>query len=104
MTCGPIGSTGWLPLYMVGIQYADLSPGARQVVLPACNDASVVAAFVVVLPMNVCMCDAPGWLGLTIGSSGRSWLTAQSAWNSWKYAFGGVACDGGPGTCGLAGT
>src|SRR5690348_8243307 len=94
MTCGKSGRTGWLPLYMVGIQYPDLSPGALHSVPPASSDAAVLAALVVVFPMKVWSCDAPGWPGYTIGSSGRWWLTAQLAWNSWKYRCGGLALDG----------
>ena len=77
----------------------DLSPGVMQAVPPACSDARVVVALVVVLPMNVCECEAPGRPGKTIGSSGRLVrLTAQFAWNSWwvvgGLVAGGVAVDG----------
>src|SRR5438552_16397222 len=96
MTCGPSGSTAVAPLNSVGIQYADRSPLALQVVCPAVRDATVVAAFVVVLPMNVCRCEAPGRFGYTIGSSPASGrLTEQFAWNSWNPPLsGGTACDG----------
>src|SRR4051794_8199519 len=70
-----------------------------QAVPPARSDASVVLASVVVLPRNVCECDAPGCPKNTIGSSGRSLrLLAQLAWNSWWVTggvwSGGVAVDG----------
>src|SRR5256885_4114440 len=94
MTWGPTGSTGWLPWYSVGIQYPDRSPGALHSAVPACSEAVVLAASVVVLPRNVWSCEAPGRLKNTIGSSGRWWLTAQLAWNSWKYRCGGVALGG----------
>src|SRR6266568_3674783 len=96
MTCGPSGLTGVSPLNSVGCQYADRSPLALQVVWPLLSDSTVEAAFVVVLPMNVCRCEAPGKFGKTIGSSpalGR--LTEQFAWNSWKPPlFGGMLWDG----------
>src|SRR4051812_17548735 len=45
--------------------------------------------------MNVWSCEAPGWLGNTIGSSGLWWLTAQLAWNSWKpLGLGPFTLDG----------
>src|SRR3954470_16119360 len=95
MTCRPTGCTAVVPLSRVGIQYPVLSPGVMQAVPPACSDASVVAAFVVALPMNVCECEAPGMFGKTIGSSLRlERLTAQLAWNSWCVVGGLVA--GGP--------
>ncbi|CAM5462796.1 hypothetical protein STENM327S_05237 [Streptomyces tendae] len=83
MVCGPTGSTGRSPSYMVGIQ-CQRSPGARQVVDPASSEAVVLYALVVVLPMKVWSCDFPGCCAYTIGSSGAVWLTAQLAWNSWK--------------------
>src|SRR4051794_7384376 len=96
MVCGPSGLTATSPLYSVGIQYADRSPRALHVVAPAVSESTVVFAFVVVLPMNVCMCDAPASPGNTIGSSGRlPRLTEQLAWNSWKPPlFGGTSCEG----------
>src|SRR3954463_7002794 len=99
MTCRPTGCTAVVPLSSVGIQYPVLSPGVMHAVPPACRLASVVAALVVVLPMNVCECEAPGMFGNTIGSSGRlERLTAQFAWNSWcvvgGLVAGGVAVDG----------
>src|SRR5262245_12646901 len=99
MTWRPTGCTAVVPFSSVGIQYPVLSPGVMQAVLPAWRLASVVAAFVVVLPMNVCGCDAPGMFGNTIGSSGRfDRLTEQLAWNSWcvvgGLVSGGVAVDG----------
>src|SRR4249919_2801688 len=96
MVCRPSGSTGVSPLSSVGIQYADRSPLALQVVWPLLSDSTVEAAFVVVLPMNVCWCEAPGRFGKTIGSSPRlDRLTEQFAWNSWKPPlFGGTSCDG----------
>src|SRR3954452_25159201 len=99
MTCRPTGCTAVSPLSRVGIQYPVLSPGVMQAVPPDCSDASVVAAFVVVLPMNVCEWEAPGMFGKTIGSSlTLDRLTAQFAWNSWwvvgGFVFGGTAVDG----------
>src|SRR4051794_16294633 len=108
MTWRPTGCTAWSPLSRVGIQYPVLSPGVMQAVPPDCSDASVVAALVVVLPMNVCECEAPGMFGKTIGSSLRLVrLTEQLAWNSWcvvgGLVSGGVAVDGTtPVTGGLA--
>src|SRR4051812_14158322 len=66
---------------------------------PDCSDDRVVLALVVVLPMKVCECDAPGSPKKTIGSSGRLLrLTEQLAWNSWwvvgGFVAGGVAVDG----------
>src|SRR6476469_4437611 len=96
MVCGPSGLTATSPLNSVGIQYADRSPLALHVVAPLASESMVVAAFVVVLPMNVCRCEAPGRPGNTMGSSGRLVrLTEQLAWNSWKPPlFGGTSCDG----------
>jgi hypothetical protein len=51
-------------LSRLGIQYADLSPGARHAVPPAASrDAVVELAFVLVLPMNVWSWDLPGCPG-----------------------------------------
>src|SRR5262245_38104439 len=86
MTCLKFGITGVFPLNIVGNQYADRSSGARHDVAPtpaACSEASVVAALVVLLPVKLCSCDAPGRFGRTIGSSGSRWLTSQFTWNSW---------------------
>src|SRR3954452_15017727 len=99
MTCRPTGCTAVSPWRRVGIQYPVLSPGVMHAVPPDCRLARVVAAFVVVLPMNVCECEAPGMVGNTIGSSGRlDRLTAQFAWNSWwvvgGLVLGGTAVDG----------
>src|SRR5690349_20676623 len=99
MTWRPTGWTAVAPLSSVGIQYPVLSPGVMQAVPPACRPASVVAALVVVLPMKVCECEAPGMFGNTIGSSFRlDRLTAQLAWNSWwvvgGLVSGGTAVDG----------
>src|SRR3954454_3226911 len=108
MTCRPTGCTAVSPLRRVGIQYPVLSPGVMQAVPPDCRVLRVVAAFVVVLPMNVCECEAPGMFGNTIGSSFRfERLTAQLAWNSWcvvgGLVSGGTAVEGiTPVTGGLA--
>ena len=108
MTCRPTGCTAVSPLSRVGIQYPVLSPGVMQEVPPACSEDSVEFAFVELLPMNVCECEAPGRPGNTIGSSGRLLrLTEQFIWNSWwvvgGLVFGGVAVDGTtPVTGGLA--
>src|ERR1041385_662953 len=86
MTCLKFGITGVLPLNIVGNQYADRSSGARHDVAPTpapCSDCSVVYAFVVVLPVKLCSCDAPGRLGSTIGSSDSRCVTSQLTWNSW---------------------
>src|ERR1044072_1924702 len=108
MTCLPTGCTAVSPLTSVGIQYPVLSPGVMQEVPPDCRLASVVPAYVVTLPMNVCECEAPARPGKTIGSSLRLLrLTEQFAWNSWcvvgGLVAGGVAVDGTtPVTGGLA--
>ncbi len=65
----------------VGAQYALLSPGAVHVVDSASRSLPVLVA-VTLGPKNVCMCDAPGRFGKTIGSSGASPETEQSVWNS----------------------
>src|SRR5262245_61540766 len=86
MTCLKFGITGVFPLNMVGNQYADRSSGARHDVLPtpaACSEASVVRAFVVLLPVKLCSCDAPGRLGRTIGASDNRCVTSQFTWSSW---------------------
>ena len=77
---------------------------------PACRLARVDIAFVELLPMKVCECEAPGRPGNTIGSSGRlDRLTEQFIWNSWwvvgGFVGGGTAVDGTtPVTGGLAST
>ncbi len=42
----------------------------------------MVWALVTVLPKKLCMCEAPGSPGRTMGSSGSRWLYVQSAGNS----------------------
>src|SRR4029453_6408556 len=75
---------GWPFSSRVGIQYAERSsPAGSQVVAGLANsDAPVVAALVLLLPQNVCRCEAPAMPGKTIGSSGRRWLILQEALNS----------------------
>lgn len=63
MVCSPTGSTDLSPSNIVGIQYPDLSPGARHVVDPASREAVVLLASVVVLPMKVWSWDLPGCPG-----------------------------------------
>jgi hypothetical protein len=44
------------------------------------------------------MCEAPGMLGNTIGSSGSRWLNGQSARNSETRTIGPLGGGGGGGT------
>src|SRR5436190_2353605 len=46
------------------------------------RDASVEDAFVETLPKKLCMCDAPGTPGCTIGSSGSECENTQLVWNT----------------------
>src|SRR5262245_23805994 len=99
MTCLKFGITGVFPLNMVGNQYADRSSGARHDVAPtpaARSEFSVVAAFVVVLPVKLCSCDAPGRFGRTIGSSDSRCVTPQFTWNSWWVTSSAGSAPAGP--------
>ena len=88
-------------LSSVGNQYAERSCGTVQlVVVPAAtSEAAVVWAFVVELPMNVWLCEAPAWPGKTIGSSGSVLVGVQFAWNSWCVTV--VSAPGGAGGSGF---
>ena len=67
----------------MGIQYAEWSwAGVHVVALLANSESAVENASVLVLPMKVWLCEAPGSPGATIGSSSLRWLTLQEALNS----------------------
>ena len=55
-----------------------MSPDRLQSVEPACSDSRVDPAPVVVLAKKSWTCDAPGWPGWTMGSSGSLWLYLQA--------------------------
>jgi hypothetical protein len=65
------GRTGTPRSYSVGNQYAERSVRGPQRALAgfALSDAGVESASVERLPTNVWLCDFPGWLKKTIGSS-----------------------------------
>ena len=86
---GAGGSTG----DVVGVQ--GRHPVRRHVDRAGCSccrraaaGSEVVLALVVVLPKKLCMCDAPGRPGKTIGSSGSRWVNGQSARNSATRTIG----------------
>lgn len=70
----PVGSTSLSPSYSVGTQYEDRSVVGAQVVRPFSSEARSERALVVSLPKKLCMCEAPGRPGKTIGSSGARWV------------------------------
>ena len=77
--------TSWLPLYIVGIQYA--GPVARapvQVVPPAFSDAAVLAALVVRVAHERVHVRRAGQARVDDRVVGPVWLIEQLAWNSWK--------------------
>src|ERR1700755_1289264 len=85
------GSTGTLSLYRVGTQYEDLSTAGLQLLFALTRSLTVVVALVTSLPKKLCMCEAPGSPGKTIGSSGRRCENGQSARNSaTRTAAGGI--------------
>src|SRR5918994_2023937 len=55
----------------VGAQYGAVSLEGRQVVLLDSSSLTVENASADTLPKKSCKCEAPGWRGNTIGSSGR---------------------------------
>ena len=71
------GATSWRPTYRVGTQYADESKSDSHDVSPPINELGVVSASTERFPMNVWLCDFPGWPGNTIGSSLLRWLKLQ---------------------------
>src|ERR671919_867032 len=68
-------------MYAVGAQYGAVSLDGRQVVRLDRRELTVENAFADLLPKKSCKCDAPGWPGNTIGSSGRVCVYLQRTTN-----------------------
>src|SRR5918994_6356720 len=65
----------------VGAQYGAVSLEGRQVVLLDRRELTVEKASADTLPKKSCECEAPGWLGNKIGSSGRVCVYRQRTTN-----------------------
>src|SRR5918994_2935452 len=68
-------------MYAVGAQYGAVSLEGRQVVLLDRSSLTVENASADRLPKKSCKCEAPGWPGNTIGSSGRVCVYRQRTTN-----------------------
>src|ERR687897_2478844 len=68
-------------MYPVGAQYGAVSLEGRQVVLLDRSEWAVENASADTLPKKSCRCEAPGWPGNRIGSSGRLCVYLQRTTN-----------------------